>query len=167
MDLILLLLLFFPLIPLGLFLISISDFAVLDFFERLHITFKNKRCKLFKDYNYLLKVFESTDRYLNEDVNDFKTIVRESGLETNYKTLFLKDVFVKYGPELEKSKHQLEYMQSGDKRSINKTVILESEKIIRENVEKIFYQMILDFENYQQEIANKVKNEANNLLNEF
>lgn len=167
MDLILLLLLFFPLIPLGLFLISISDFAVLDFFERLHITFKNKRCKLFKDYNYLLNVFESTDRYLNEDVNDFKTIVRESGLETNYKTLFLKDVFVKYGPELEKSKHQLEYMQSGDKRSINKTVILESEKIIRENVEKIFYQMILDFENYQQEIANKVKNEANNLLNEF
>jgi len=167
MDLILLLLLFFPLIPLGLFLISIYDFAVLDFFERLHITFKNKRCKLFKDYNYLLKVFESTDRYLNEDVNGFKTIVRESGLETNYKTLFLKDVFVKYGSELEKSKLQLEYMQSGDKRSINKTVILKSEEIIRKNVEKIFCQMIEDFENYEQEIANKVKNEANNLLNEF
>ncbi|MGE6600131.1 hypothetical protein ACQKEY_00140 [Lysinibacillus fusiformis] len=166
MDLILLLLLFFPLIPLGLFIISISDFAILDFFERLHITFKNKRFKLFKDYNYLLKVFESTDRDLNE-VDYFKTIVRESGLETNYKTLFLKDVFVKYGSELEKSKLQLEYMQSGDKRSINKTVILKSEEIIRKNVEKIFYQMIEDFENYEQEIANKVKNEANNLLNEF
>lgn len=166
MDLILLLLLFFPLIPLGLFLISISDFAVLDFFERLHITYKNKRCKLFKDYNYLLKVFESTDRYLNE-VDYFKTIIRESGLETNYKTLFLKDVFVKYGSELEKSKLQLEYMQSGDKRSINRTVILESEKIIRKNVARIFGQMIEDFVNYQQEIANKVKNEANNLLNEF
>lgn len=58
-------------------------------------------------------------------------------------------------------------MQSGVKRNINKTVILESKEIIRNNVANLFFQMVEDFENFEQEIANKVKNEANNLLNEF
>lgn len=55
---------------------------------------------------------------------------------------------MKYGSELEELKLQLEYMQSGVKRNINKTVILESKEIIRNNVTNLFLQMVADFENF-------------------
>ena len=148
----------FPLIPIVMLMDISLDLEISDFFKRLYVTFKNRRSKLFKEYKDLFRVFERTrtGRYLNS-VDYFRTIVRESGLDRNYKTLFLKDTFVKYGSELEELKLQLEYMQSGDKRNLNKTVILESEKIIRENIANLFDQMVSDFRNFEQEIANKVK----------
>lgn len=168
MEILIILILLFPLIPIVMLIDTLHDFEISDFFSRLHVIFKNRRSKLFKEYKDLFRVFESTrtGRYLNS-VDFFRTIVRESELDRNYKTLFLKENFVKYGSELEELKLQLEYMQSGFKRNINKTVILESKEIIRNNVANLFLQMVEDFENFEQEIANKVKNEANNLLNEF
>lgn len=108
MEILIILILLFPLIPIVMLMDTLHDFEISDFFRRLHVIFKNRRSKLFKEYKDLFRVFERTrtGRYLNS-VDFFRTIVRESELDKNYKTLFLKENFVKYGSELEELKLQI------------------------------------------------------------
>lgn len=89
MEILIILILLFPLIPIVMLMDTLHDFEISDFFRRLHVIFKNRRSRLFKEYKDLFRVFERTrtGRYLNS-VDYFRTIVKNLDLTGIIKPYF-------------------------------------------------------------------------------